>query len=108
MLLGSLLQTKPLLQLKEGAIQPLEAQRTKKRALARVQELVLAGCPRGTQTFLSVMQGDAEPEANQLAEQFARELGIEKVPVFFLPPAVLVHAGPGALGISFFPNGPMA
>ncbi len=103
MLLGSLLQTKPLLSLKEGAIQPLETQRTKKRALARLEELVKKECPRGDQSFLAIMQGDAEPEANLLAQQLSQELGIENVPVHFLPPAILVHAGPGALGISFFP-----
>jgi DegV family protein with EDD domain len=103
MFLGSLLQTKPLLQLKEGAIQPLETQRTKKRALARLEELVKAQCPPGEQSFLAVMEGDAKAEAALLAEQLAQDLGMAKVPVHFLPPAVLVHAGPGALGISFFP-----
>jgi fatty acid-binding protein DegV len=105
MLLGSLLQTKPLLQLKEGAIQPLETQRTKKRALARLEELVKEGCPRGPQSFLAIMQGDAEAEASLLAEMLAKDLGVDRVPVHFLPPAILVHAGPGALGISFFPTG---
>ena len=101
-LVGSLLQVKPILTLREGQTEPLEKQRTKQKALARICELVQAECPNGAEGHLKLMQGDAEVDAAYLAKEFKRTLGIEDVPTYFLPPAILVHAGPGALGISFF------
>ncbi len=101
-LIGSLLQVKPILTLREGQIEPLERQRTKQKALARICELVHAECPNNAEGHLKIMQGGAEKDAAVLAEEFKHTLGISDVPIFFLPPAILVHAGPGALGITFF------
>ncbi len=60
MLVGSLLQVKPILQLLNGRIEPLESQRTKRKAVARIKELVAAECPRNDGAKLTVMHGDAE------------------------------------------------
>jgi DegV family protein with EDD domain len=101
-LMGSLLQVKPILTLRDGQTEPLEKQRTKQKALSRICDLVHAECPNGAEGHLKIMQGDAEEDAATLAAEFKRTLGIEDIPILFLPPAILVHAGPGALGISFF------
>ena len=101
-LFGSLLQMKPILTLKNGTIEPLENQRTKRKALARLCELVLQDCPRGEAATMCIMHADAEEEAQKLANFFSKELGIPNIPLYFLPPAVMVHAGPGALGVSYF------
>ena len=101
-LMGSLLQVKPILTIRDGHTESLESQRTKRKALARICELVHAECPPGCEGHLRLMQGDAEEDAAYLAEEFKQSLGISEVPIYFLPPAILVHAGPGALGISFF------
>jgi DegV family protein with EDD domain len=101
-LVGSLLQVKPILTIRDGHTESLESQRTKRKALARICELVHAECPSGCEGHLRLMQGDAEEDAALLAEEFKRSLSMTEVPIYFLPPAILVHAGPGALGISFF------
>ena len=101
-LLGSLLQVKPLLTLKDGRIEPVESQRTKKKAVARLKDLIYAECPHGMEGAISVSHCGAEDEAIQLANELARELQIEKIPVYLVPPAIVVHAGPGVLAISFF------
>ncbi len=101
-LVGSLLQVKPILTIKNGHTESLESQRTKRKAIARVCELVHNECPFGPEGHLSLMQGDAEEDAGLLAEEFKHSMGLTEVPIYFLPPAILVHAGPGALGISFF------
>jgi DegV family protein with EDD domain len=54
-LLGSLLQVKPILTLNDGSILAAESQRTKKRALARLEELVYTDCPRSLEGHLSIM-----------------------------------------------------
>ncbi|MCS7282981.1 MAG: DegV family protein [Anaerolineae bacterium] len=101
-LLGGLLQIKPILTLRDGRVEPFEKQRTQKRALERLRELVLGECPRRSEAYLAVMHADAEAQARALAEDFAAHLGIPEVPIYELPPAIVTHAGPGVLAVSFF------
>jgi DegV family protein with EDD domain len=101
-LLGGVLQIKPILTLRDGRVEPFEQQRTHKRALARLRELVWEECPRSTEAHLCVMHADAEAEARALAEEFSAGFGLEEVPIYLLPPAVVTHAGPGVLAVSFF------
>jgi DegV family protein with EDD domain len=104
-LFGSLLQVKPILAFRDGHTEPVESQRTKRRAMSRIVELVLADCPKGSESYLCLMEGDAMADAQALEKEFKQNLGIGSVPIFFLPPAILVHAGPGAIGISYFCKG---
>lgn len=100
---GSLLQIKPILTVKDGRIEAFEKQLTSKRAMARMRELVYSECPKGNPgAYLALGQGDAQNEARQLAEEFCQQLGLTEVPVYELPPAILTHAGPGVIEISFF------
>ncbi len=101
-LFGGLLQVKPILGIRNGQAEPIESQRTHRRALQRLKELVISECPKGEESMLAVMHGDAEDVANKLAEEFAATFELSNVPVYELPPAFLVHAGPGVLGVSFF------
>jgi DegV family protein with EDD domain len=101
-LVGGMLQVKPILALRDGRVEPLEQQRTKRRALARLRELVLDECPRSADAHLCVMHADAETEAHSLADEFAAALGLSQVPVYLVPPAIVVHGGPGVLAAAFF------
>jgi DegV family protein with EDD domain len=101
-LLGGLLRIKPILTLRDGRVEPLEQQRTKRRALARLRELALDECPRSADAHLCVMHADAEMEALSMAADFAEALGVPEVPIYGMPPAIIVHAGPGVLGAGFF------
>jgi len=101
-IVGSILQVKPILAFKDGHTEAVESQRTKRRAIARIHELIKAECPAGDESFLSIMQVGAEEEAAEIAETFKSDYGIKNVPIAYLPPAIIVHAGPGALAFSFF------
>jgi fatty acid-binding protein DegV len=48
------------------------------------------------------MHADAEAEAQALAADFAAAIGVPKVPIYEVPPAIVVHAGPGVLAAGFF------
>lgn len=102
MLFGSILQVKPILMLKDGRTEPVETQRTKRRAQTRVKELILKNISRQTPIRLTIAHGDAAEEALRLAQELKTELGINEIPIYELPPAVIVHAGPGVLAFSFF------
>ncbi len=101
-LLGGILQVKPILTLKDGRVEPFEKQRTQRRALDRIRELVLEECPRTPDAHLAVMHTDAEAIARELASEFATQLGLTDIPIYELPPAIVTHAGPGVLAVSYF------
>ena len=101
-LLAELLEIKPILQVKEGQIEPFEQQRTKKRALARIVETVAESCKGGDESHLCVLQVEAEKEAQALVEELKSRVPVWDIPVYELPPAIVVHAGPGAMGVGFF------
>ena len=51
-LLAELLEIKPILTIREGQVEPFEQQRTKKRALARLAEVVTEQCPGTAESLL--------------------------------------------------------
>jgi len=101
-LMGELLQIKPILCLREGQVEPFEQQRTKKRAVARLLEIVEEQCPKSSEAHLCVMQADAIEEAEMLASDLRSRMHLTSIPIYELPPAIVVHGGPGVLGIGFF------
>ena len=101
-LLAELLEIKPILQVKEGQVEPFEQQRTKKRALNRLVEIVAEQCKGGAEAHLCVLQVEAEDEAQALVVELKSRVNVPEIPVYELPPAIVVHAGPKAMGVGFF------
>lgn len=101
-LLAELLEIKPILQVKDGQIEPFEQQRTKKRALARIVETVAESCKGGAEAHLCVLQVEAEKEAHALVEELKSKVPVSHISIYELPPAIVVHAGPRAMGVGFF------
>lgn len=99
-LLGSVLQVKPVLCIRDGLVTPLERVRTFDRALNRVIELVRA-VDRGKGVCAVVGHADAE----DAAERVARELEpiAETLMIQPLGPVVGAHAGPGVVGVGCYP-----
>lgn len=101
-LIGSMLQIKPILQLSDGRVEPLDKVRTYQKALDRLKELVVTECPRTPDARLSVMHADVEADANKLRDELRAVLGIEEIPVYSIGPAITTHGGPGILAVGFF------
>jgi DegV family protein with EDD domain len=101
-LAGSVLQIKPILVFKDGQVDQFEKQRTKKNALSRIVELVLEECPPNETSHLAILEADAMEDALVLKKQFSAALSIKEINISDLPPAIIVHAGPGVLAASFF------
>jgi len=101
-LLAELLEIKPILQVKCGQVEPFEQQRTKKRALARLVEIVAEQCKGGEEAHLCVIQVAAAEEAQALVAELKSHVNISNIPIYELPPAIVVHSGPKAMGVGFF------
>jgi DegV family protein with EDD domain len=101
-LFGSILQVKPILTIVKGRAEAVETQRTKRRALGRLVEIVKQDCPTRDECLLTIMASDAEDVADGLAADLTAAVGVENIPVYKLPPAILVHAGPKTVAVSYF------
>ena len=99
-MLGSVLQVKPVLCIRDGLVTPLERVRTFERALSRIIELTRE-VDRGQ--GLCVIVGHADAEAD--AERVARELQnvTDTLMIQPLGPVVGAHAGPGVVGVGCYP-----
>jgi DegV family protein with EDD domain len=101
-LLGSVLQVKPILAFSDGRVEQFERERTQKRAVVRLKELVLEQIPRDGSGYLSVMHAGVPEQGQALADDLAAQLNSPGVPILDVPPAVVTHGGPGILGVAFF------
>ncbi len=101
-LLAELLEIKPILQVKDGQVEAFEQQRTRKRALARLVEVVAEQCKGGEDAHLCALQVEAEKEAESLVAELHTKVNVPNIPIYELPPAIVVHAGPRAMGVGFF------
>lgn len=99
--LGSILQMKPILALRDGRVEPVERQRTHRRALRRLKEIVLAESARGEEAQLSIMHADCLETAKALAADLQQSLNTPDISLMDLVPAIVTHAGPGALAVGF-------
>ena len=99
-LLGSVLQVKPVLCIRDGLVTPLERVRTFDRALNRIVELARA-VDRGQGVCLVVGHADAEADAERVGRQL--EPIAETLMIQPLGPVVGAHGGPGVVGVGCYP-----
>jgi fatty acid-binding protein DegV len=97
-----MLQVKPILTFREGRVEQFEKERTHRRALARLKELVYTQVRHNSQSYLTIMHAWVPEQALVLADELATQLGIDTPPILDLPPAITTHGGPGLLGVGFF------
>jgi DegV family protein with EDD domain len=101
-LLGTALSMKPVLELLEGRVEPIEKVRTKSKAKARVLEL-LSERINGAEPFsLAAVHADAEEEAEQLLATMAERCNPLETYVTLVGPVLGTHAGPGTVGLAFY------
>jgi DegV family protein with EDD domain len=101
-LIGTLMQIKPILTLRDGQVEVYEKIRSKRAALDRMKELVELGCPRKPGAWLSVSHCSSPESANELAQHFKTRFGFKYIPIYEIPPAIVVNGGPNILGVGFF------
>ncbi|GAA1904156.1 DegV family protein [Lapillicoccus jejuensis] len=107
-LLGSALAIKPILTIREGAIEPLERVRTSSRALARLAALALEAAGRAPGVVdVAVQHLDGEARAQGLAQQLRADLPADRVGevvVGQLGAVVGAHVGPGTVAVVVSPR----
>lgn len=104
-LLGSVLQIKPILTMEDGKIEVYEKERTQKRAIVRLKEIILNQISLNGDGYLTVMHAGNLEEGKQLAHYLGEQINQKTVPITFVPPAIITHAGPGILAAGYFTKG---
>lgn len=99
--LGSALSIKPVLYVKDGRIEPLERVRTRKRAIARLVELVEEKVG-AKETHFAILHCEADEEAREFGEQLKAKFNCAELDVFEAGPVIGTHAGPGTVGVAFY------
>jgi DegV family protein with EDD domain len=99
--LGTALNIKPILELREGKVEALERVRTRKKSLNRLIELVEAQVGGRKPVRLATPHANSPDDARALLDEAAARLGaVEKI-VAELSPVVGTHAGPGTVALAY-------
>jgi DegV family protein with EDD domain len=100
-LMGTMLNIKPILELRDGRIESVEKVRTKSKATERMLELVVEQIAGRSPVRLATLHANAEAEARSLLDMASTQLNpIEKI-FACVSPAIGTHAGPGTVGLAF-------
>lgn len=100
-LLGTALNLKPVLELRDGRVEATEKVRTKSKALARVLDLVAQRIAGAENVRLAVLHANAQEGAKAMLEAaVARCHPVESV-MTDVSPVLGAHAGPGTVGLAY-------
>jgi len=97
-LLGSLLNVKPILQLKDGEVVPLGRARGRPQALNRLVELLERD---GKVSRLAIMHGAAKSDAEQLRARVASTYPGVDIQLTEIGAVLGTHTGPGVIGFTY-------
>jgi DegV family protein with EDD domain len=100
-LLGSALNLKPLLELRDGRIESVEKVRTKSKAVTRMIDLVVEKVAGRTPVRLATLHANVESEARSTLEAASARLNpVERI-LASVSPVIGSHAGPGTIGLAY-------
>jgi len=100
-LLGTALNIKPVLELRDGRVESIEKVRTKSKALDRIIELVVEKVAGRTPVRLATLHANAEAEARTTLEKISAQLQPIESVFAGVSPVIGNHAGPGTVGLAF-------
>jgi DegV family protein with EDD domain len=102
-LLGTVLKVKPILSLQDGVIEPVEQVRSKRKAVARMVDLVEEYLGQScSEAKVAVMNALVEEEADSLGEDLEGRWTCATPLVSSLGPVIGTHTGPGVIGVAAY------
>jgi len=101
---GTLLQVKPLLEVRDGVVEPLEQVRTARRAAARLVESTVEHLGDDQRPWIAVMHSRSPEAAEHLREMLQVHYPQARYFLSEIGPTVGVHIGAGGSGIMACPS----
>jgi len=102
-LLGSLLNIKPVIGMKDGDIVALGTARSRLKAYRRIVDLMQQRVGEGSCIKVAFTHVAAREQLEKLQAMVTARFDCSEVIVSELSPALAVHSGPGTVGVSFLP-----
>ena len=100
-LLGTALNIKPILELVDGRIEPAEKVRTRRKALARLVELLGERTGWKKPLRVCVIHANARADATEVLAEIQRKFTVVEGLVSDVSPAIGTHVGPGTVAITY-------
>lgn len=106
--LGAVFHVKPILEIANANIEPLERARSRKGGIRRLIELIgeppATGGPRvgSGPLHVAVLHADALSEAMQLENDIRARYDVAEMLTTEIGPTIAVHTGPQAIGLAFY------
>ena len=100
--LGGLLSVKPILELRDGEVHPIQQVRTRPASLRRIQELAQE---IGATEQMAVVHGDCTEEARGVRDHIAHGRDTASIPIVEIGAVMATYAGPGIVGVGCLVEG---
>jgi DegV family protein with EDD domain len=100
-LLGTALNLKPILEMRNGRIESVERIRTKHKAIQRVVEIAVERIQGRAPIRLAATHANCEADAAALLDRACAQLNPIETMICPLSPVIGTHAGPGTVALNF-------
>src|SRR4051794_221176 len=101
-LIGGLLNIKPILRVTDGALEPLERVRSRRKAMERLVEIA-AEATGNRPCQVCVGQAEAAEDAKALSRMIHEKMNVKEEFNSERSPTISTHTGPGVLGFVYYP-----
>lgn len=98
---GGLLNIKPILDVKDGKLIPLEKKKGRKRVLKRIVEIMDERGVNLSDQTIAISHGDDLETAQKLQGMIKEKFGTEKFVINTIGASIGAHAGPGTIALFF-------
>ena len=99
--IGTAISMKPLLTVTDGRIESFESVRTKKKAYARLLEVIEQETAGKPNVRLASLHAAAEEDANYLLAEASKRVNPVETVMSEVSPVVGTHVGPGTVGLAY-------
>jgi DegV family protein with EDD domain len=101
-LFGSMLQVKPILQVKDGVVHPIDRVRTRDKAVARMKEIVSERVPQGARIHACTLHTNEPDRARELGEWVQERFHCVEHWTAEAGAVIGARAGPGVVGLCWY------
>jgi DegV family protein with EDD domain len=99
--LGTALNIKPILELRDGRVEPAEQVRTRHKSLGRIVELVIKQINGRTPVYLASLHANAPEDASYVLQKASGLLNPVENYCSEVSPVIGANAGPGVVGLVY-------
>lgn len=99
--LGTALNIKPILEVRDGLVEAVERVRTRRKSLTRIVELVEEQVKGRTPVRLATLHANSAEDARTVLDEASQRLNAVETIFSEVSPVIGAHAGPGTVGLAF-------